>query len=317
MQPTPAVFGKWNLEMPIYNGAGTVKNTEEVRAMAESPACAVTGGSYTFKKRDGNPGQPLWIWPGGSINSLGIPNGGYEYCGKEMPTMVQICHDNSKAFIASVQGDNAKEFGCMAGVAMESGADFAELNLACPNIWTDGSQKGIFGFYPELIEEILSWVTQYVGSQKRIFLKVPPYSNPRQLSEIGQLILSRYQHMIAAIVGPNTFPNSFVVIRDKGKAPRPAIGFGKGFGGFAGKEYHPEALGQALQWTDVLDGSDVQLIGMGGIHNGETAADFFQFTKAAAVQVVTALFREHKVHPQTFHRIIDELLDVPELPGRT
>ncbi len=78
----------------------------------------------------------------------------------------------------SVAGFKSKEFGQLAAVVAEGGADGVELNFGCPNIWDTGEQKGIFSFYPEMITEALYSVWRRIGYTLTWMVKVSPFSDP-------------------------------------------------------------------------------------------------------------------------------------------
>lgn len=264
----------------VMNGACSVAKTpEDVAALAKTPIGAIVVGSITVDKRDGNP-EPRW-YPGAdfSLNSFGMPNGGFDYYEKTLPELVSIAHSAGKKLILSVAGFNVGEYGKLAGLADKSGVDYVELNLGCPNVTIGGKQKPIASFDTGYITEILALVSY--TTKLPLFIKLSPYSNPAELKKVAEL-LSTYEN-VAAVVTSNTFPNSYLSNDDK-----PVLA--NVYGGMSGRSLQPIALGQVKQFRDALPDT-IAVIGVGGI---ETKQDVHQFKTAGAdaVQAATLIVRD-------------------------
>lgn len=311
MQIPSCEIGKVTVSPAVYNGAGTIKKVEEVREAARcESAGAILVGSITVAERPGNTGNVFWVGPHGSLNSLGIPNGGIPYYRQHLPEMVRIAHDAGKPLFVSVAGFKPEEFGELAGVATEGGADGVELNFGCPNIWDTGEQKGIFSFYPEMIVEAFENVWREIGYSLALMVKVSPFSDPMQLKDVAKEI-SRWR-LVNAVVTSNTFPNAYGLDRATGL---PLITPGGGLAGFAGPGFKDIALGQAKQWRDALPPS-INVIGVGGIASGEDMAEYFQAAKTVAVQVVTALLQKHHLDLHVLDRLLLEFSELPEVEAK-
>lgn len=308
MQIPNCKIGEVTIEPAIYNGAGTVKKVEDVKEMARSNAGAILVGSITVAERTGNTGNVLWVGPTGSLNSLGIPNGGIPYYHQHLPEMVKIAHDAGKPLFVSVAGFKPKEFGELTSVVAEGGADGVELNFGCPNIWDTGEQKGIFSFYPDLIGQAIEHAWQAVRDSLVKMAKVSPYSNPFQLKEAAEVF--HVHGAIHAVTTTNTFPNAY----GEDQNGKPLITPGGGLAGFAGSGLKHIALGQVKQWKVALPNIDV--IGVGGISSGEDMAEFFRSGKVVAVQVVTALLRKHHLDPHVLDRLLLEFSELPETEAK-
>ena len=80
------------------------------------------------------------------------------------------------------------------------------------------------------------------------------------------------------------------------------------YGGYSGPAYKPIALGQVYQWVEALRdcGSQIPVVGVGGISSGRDVADFLA-VGATAVQVGTSYWRagQRSVEP-----IVAEWLDL-------
>lgn len=309
MQIPGCVIGRVMVNPALYNGAGTVKKVEDVQEMARSNSGAILVGSITVAERTGNTGQVFWVGPTGSLNSLGIPNGGIPYYRKHLPEMVRIAHDAGKPLFVSVAGFKPKEFGELCDVVANSDADGVELNFGCPNIWDSGEQKGIFSFYPDLIGQALEYARKTAGDSLIMMAKVSPYSNPLQLKEVAEVINAH--GVIHAITTTNTFPNAY----GEDQSGKSLITPGGGLAGFAGPGLKYIALGQVKQWRAALPPS-IGVIGVGGISSGEDMAEFFYSGKVVAVQVVTALLRKHHLDPHVLDRLLLELSEIPEAEAK-
>lgn len=296
----PIWFGKYQLESPIMNGAGTCKTVEDVRKLATAPVAAIMIGSYTVNAQDGNPGD-VWASP---LNSLGMPNRGIEYLRKEGREMRKIAHDAGKYLAVSVAGYTPDEYCQLSEVAFEIGADWTELNKGCPNVWvTGGRQKEIVSFDEEVQDVIFDVMERAVGGQM-YGPKYSPYTNPAQRIRVAQKVRSR--RSVSFVTGINTFPNCYLPKEDG----NPSIGFGKGLGGYSGPGMKAPALGQLVQFKEVFDEDPdckIQYVYAGGVCTGRDVLDATR-CGATLVQVVTAYAENHD--PRVFERIATEYVNL-------
>ena len=73
----------------LMNAAGALCVTEdELRRLGRSHAGAIVTKSMTVEPRTGNPDPRYYGFPGGSINSMGLPNLGYSAYAKLIPGCV-------------------------------------------------------------------------------------------------------------------------------------------------------------------------------------------------------------------------------------
>ncbi|MDO8691281.1 MAG: dihydroorotate dehydrogenase, partial [Dehalococcoidia bacterium] len=131
------------LEHPLMNAAGTCKSLDEVKQLSRASTSAIMVGSITLQERAGNSGNVYVAGPRFSLNSLGMPNPGASYYEKHLPTMAALAHDAGKPLLVSVAGFTPPEYGELAAVAFDGGADAVELNLGCPNVWQAEQLKPI------------------------------------------------------------------------------------------------------------------------------------------------------------------------------
>src|SRR5579872_2261882 len=138
------------LANPLMNGAYIHSKTlEDVEILAQSACSAIVVGTITVKPRKPNPGQGYWLHKERfySLNSFGLPNGGVPYFKVHLPRMVETAHAAGKPLIANVVGFTNEEFAALVVLAERSGADMAELNFGCPNVWDGGTQKRIISYH--------------------------------------------------------------------------------------------------------------------------------------------------------------------------
>ncbi len=290
-------LGTCSLEHPIFNGAGSVKKLADVEKLARSAVSAITLGSITLQPREGNVGQ-VWAQADGyCLNSLGLPNPGLPYYQDHLGEMVALAENVGKPLIVSVAGYHPDEYRQLARVAHNNGASMVELNLGCPNVWgDDGKQKPIASFNPFLVAEIINLVKEVVPAHG-FGLKLSPYSNPGDLLELMD-VLQSFSSYVGFITMTNTFPNAY------GRANnRQMIDVGAGFAGMSGKALKPIALGQVLQAFSILEGDEIQIIGVGGITTGQDVVDFIA-SGATAVQVVSH-YVDHE-NPGVFSDLLSE-----------
>ncbi len=276
------------LEHPIINAAGTCKYLTDdelsVKGLAKSSIAAIMVGSITFTGCEGNPGEVYRSTGNLSINSRGLLNPGwYYYYLKNLPLMIRLTHESHKLFFLSVVG-HPDECARMTGGAFELGVDLVELNLSCPNVWRNGHQEKIPCYYPELVAEILDAVTQEVGEDPIIAVKLSPLFDSVLLATVAGVI--KTHKAVKVVTAINSIPNGLIY----GEDGKPLLSSPKGLGGLAGPSIKPIGLGQVAQLRELLP-KRISIIGVGGIEKGRDILDY-QRAGADAVQVGTLLFNK-------------------------
>ncbi len=298
--PLSVQLGDVRFEHPLMNGAGYCKDEVHVRELIASASSAVVLGSITVEPRTGNHGDVYFTSRYFALNSLGIPNRGATFFQDKIPSMAQEVHAAGKFLIVNIAGFSVDDYGRLASVAKEGGADLLEVNFGCPNIWSQtGEQKRIFSFDPKTMSETLE-VLQSIWGRQSITVKLSPYSDPALLKEVAAIVAS-YQAVIA-ITTTNTFPNAFAY----NDAGRPAITLG--LAGLSGPAMKAVGLGQVIQFKAVLP-DRIAIIGVGGITSGKDMLDYLK-AGATAVQITTALINEG---PNVFSRILSEYIEIAGL----
>src|SRR5215467_5015296 len=97
----------------FMNASGALCVTrEELAALGRSHSGAIVTKSMTVEARQGNPSPRYYSFPGGSINSMGLPNLGYRAYADLIPELKQF----GKPVIASIAGLCEDDFPTIAHV---------------------------------------------------------------------------------------------------------------------------------------------------------------------------------------------------------
>jgi dihydroorotate dehydrogenase (fumarate) len=279
----------------FMNAAGALCVTrEELEALGTSGAGAIVTKSMTVEARRGNPDPRYYGFPGGSINSMGLPNLGYRAYAELIPHLKRF----RKPVIASVAGLVEDDFPMIAAAINAAKPDLIEVNLSCPNI----PGKPQIGYDPEASERVLKKVRPRITVPMGV--KLPPYFDPAHHEVMGK-VLGRcgvdFLNLINSVgnglvVDPE---RETVVIKPKG-----------GFGGLGGRLIKPVALANVRAFYKFFEGK-IPIIGTGGVVEGVDAFEHF-LCGASAVQIGTVLVEEGL---DVFGRLEAELADVLQKKG--
>jgi len=271
----------------FMNASGALCVTrEELLALARSRAGAIVTKSMTIEARQGNPTPRYYGFPGGSINSMGLPNLGYKVYAELIPELKKF----GKPVIASVAGLCENDFPTIAQVINEAKPDLIEVNLSCPNI----PGKPQIGYDADASERLMKRVRKVITVPMGV--KLPPYFDPAHHKLMGDVIGRcgvDFLNLINSVgnglvVDPET---ETVVIKPKG-----------GFGGLGGTIIKPVALANVRAFWKHFEGR-MPIIGTGGVMNGVDAFEHV-LCGASAVQVGTGLVEEGV---EAFRRLEQEL----------
>ncbi|GAB4148995.1 MAG: dihydroorotate oxidase [Patescibacteria group bacterium] len=262
----------------LGNASGPKCTTfNELNKLIEQPNCSIiTTKTATLEARLGNP-EPRYVdLPLGSINSMGLPNLGYQAYLEILPQLNKA----GKCINVSIGGLTLSDSVRIVSAFQEQGvADLIELNLSCPNV----PGKPQIGYDFEAVESTLNEVDRLKGPIP-LGLKLPPYFDLIHFDHMSKIIK---EHNISFITCVNSIGNALVidpiaesvVIRPK-----------SGFGGLGGDYIKPTALANVHAFYQRL-GSSVDIIGVGGVKSG---VDVFEFilAGASAVQLGTVLMQQ-------------------------
>lgn len=279
----------------FMNAAGALCVTrEELVSLGQSRAGGIVTKSMTIEARQGNPEPRYYGFPGGSINSMGLPNLGYRAYAEMIPELKRF----GKPVVASVSGLCEEDFPVIAAAINAAQPDLIEVNLSCPNI----PGKPQIGYDPEASERIIKRVRPLITVP--MGLKLPPYFDPAHHAMMGQVIGRcgvDFLNMINSVgnglvVDPE---REAVVIKPKG-----------GFGGLGGRIIKPVALANVRAFYKFFQGK-IPIIGTGGVVDGVDAFEHF-LCGASAVQVGTVLVEEGL---EVFGRLETELAEILKKKG--
>ena len=233
---------------------------------------AVTTKSIGIQPREGNPNPSVLYLPeiNSIINAVGLANPG---CSKFSEELQYI--DPNVKFIISVFGSSPDELvsviDCFREVRMQTKPIAFELNLSCPHAKKVGMAVGTD---PEVVEEVVKKVKTTFNIP--IWVKLTP--NISDITKIGEAAVSAGADALVAI---NTLKALLIDI----EAKKPILGNIRG--GLSGKAIKPIGL-RAIYDLFESFGSEISLIGLGGISKWEDAVEYF-LAGASAVQIGSAL----------------------------
>ena len=267
---------------------------EELAALGRSRSGAIVTKSMTMESRTGNP-EPRYVgFPGGSINSMGLPNLGYRAYVDLIPDLRRF----GKPIIASVAGLCEDDFVTIAKAVNGAKPDLMEINLSCPNI----PGKPQIGYDAQDSERLLRRVRPLVTVPMGV--KLPPYFDPAHHAAMADVLRRTGIDFLTLI---NSVGNGLVVDPEQEAVVIKPKG---GFGGLGGSIIKPVALANVRAFGRLLDGQ-CPIIGTGGVVRGLDAFEHL-LCGASAVQIGTALVEEGV---GLFDRLEHELTVVLEKKG--
>jgi dihydroorotate dehydrogenase (fumarate) len=271
----------------FMNAAGALCVTrEELVALGQSGSGAIVTKSMTVEPRQGNPEPRYYGFPGGSINSMGLPNLGYKAYAELIPDLKRF----GKPVIASVAGLCEDDFPTIAAVINAAQPDLIEVNLSCPNI----PGKPQIGYDPDTSERVIKRVRSLITVP--MGLKLPPYFDPAHHEVMGKVI---GRHGVDFLNMINSVGNGLVVDPEREAVVIKPKG---GFGGLGGRIIKPVALANVRAFYKLFQGK-IPIIGTGGVVDGVDAFEHV-LCGASAVQIGTVLVEEGL---GVFDRLTNEL----------
>lgn len=279
----------------LFNASGCWCTTEaELNQLVESSCGGVISKSSTILPRVGNPEPRLFFDIHGSINSMGIPNYGFEfYSGYRNYAL--------KPFIQSVMPFTKDDLRIMLQycndhtVYTDTGI---EINMSCPNI--------VGSDFSELdhLEEYTRFISDNDYNNLLIGFKLPPYFYPQQFDKVYDILNGSKIKFITCI---NSLPNGLLLDGDT-----VAIKPKKGLGGIGGLYCKPTALANVYSFHNLF-GDNMFIFGCGGVQSGKDAYEHI-LCGASAVQIGTQLMIEG---PSCFLRIQRELRQIMKNKNHT
>ena len=186
-----------------------------------------------------------------------------------------------KALIVSYMGQNEAEWGELARICEENGADGVELNFSCPNM-ANGDLGSAIGQIPELVETFTA--TAKKNCNIPVIAKLTP--NVANMNDAAEAAKRGGADGVAAIntiksvmgLDPDTFVSS------------PDVHGMSATGGYSGNAVKPIALRFIAEMGNNRNLSGMHISGMGGIETWRDALDFL-LLGAGSLQVTTAVMK--------------------------
>ena len=196
----------------------------------------------------------------------------------------------TKFILASIMGQNEQEWGELARLCEENGADAVELNFSCPNM-AEGGLGSDIGQVPELVERFTHAAKQacHIPVIAKLTPNVANMSPAAEAAKRGGADGLAAINTIKSIVGVN--PHTYV--------SAPAIHGHSAVGGYSGNAVKPIALRFVAELGQNPNLKGMHLSAMGGIETWLDALEFM-LMGGGSIQITTAVM-------QYGYRIIDDL----------
>lgn len=282
---------------PLMNASGVYcMSVEELEELDhKSHAGAFITKSSTPQFRQGNPEPRYYSVPLGSINSMGLPNKGFDYYLDYVLKRQASDNDNKPVFFSVAGMSIADNLEMLHKLQDSEFNGFTELNLSCPNV--PGKPQVAYDF--DLTLEILTQVFSFF--KKPLGVKLPPYFDFAHFDTMAS-ILNKFP--LAYINCINSVGNGlYIDIESETVVVKPK----NGFGGIGGDYVKPTALANVRAFQQRLK-PEIKIIGTGGIKSGQDAFEHL-LCGATMLQIGTQLMKEG---PACFTRIEAELKQIME-----
>ncbi|MBU0598145.1 dihydroorotate dehydrogenase [Patescibacteria group bacterium] len=256
-----------SLNNVIKNGAG---------------ACVIK--SISLEERAGHAAPNIITFAGGMMNAIGYSNPGVDQAKKEFSDL----KDLSAPIIASIIGQDEKEFAMMAEKFLPGEFAAVELALSCPHTPGYGTLAG--QNTPRNTEKITRAVKE--NTKLPIFVKISPDSQP-----IGEVAKAAEAGGADAITATNTMGPGMIIDIQTGQ---PILDFK--IGGISGPALHPIAVRCIY---DIYKSVTIPIIGCGGVTYGKDALAMLM-AGASAVQIGTGIYYRGL---EVFKKVTQEIKD--------
>ncbi|WP_105956561.1 dihydroorotate oxidase [Apilactobacillus quenuiae] len=250
--------------------------------------------SATPNSRFGNPLPRYHSLPAGSINSMGLPNEGFEFY------LDYVTHAKmQKPMILSVAGMSKDEdLDLLHQIQNSDYQGLTELNLSCPNVIGKPQMAYDFAGSDQMLKEIFAFFKKPLG------IKLPPYFDLVHFDRIAEIL---NQYPLSHVNTINSIGNGmWVDIESEMTVLKPK----GGFGGVGGSIALPTALANVRALRQRLN-SSIDIIGTGGVTSGRDAFAHI-LCGANMVSIGTQLYEEGL---GSFRRINKELSEIMERKG--
>ena len=179
-------FAHTKFANPFMNASGVHCMTiEDLQELEKSDAGAYITKSCTLEKREGNPSPRYVDLALGSINSMGLPNLGFNYY---LDYVLEVQQNHDTPIFFSIAGMSPEEnLEMLDSIQKSAFSGITELNLSCPNVpgkpqlaydfqATEQLLEKVFAFFKNLwvlsFRHILTW---HISIKWLIFLTSFPH----------------------------------------------------------------------------------------------------------------------------------------------
>ncbi len=269
---------------------------EDLQELEKSDAGAYITKSCTLEKREGNPSPRYVDLALGSINSMGLPNLGFDYY---LDYVLEVQQNQDKPTFFSIAGMSPEEnLEMLDRIQKSAFSGITELNLSCPNVPGKPQLAYDFQATEQLLEKVFAFFKKPLG------VKLPPYFDLAHFDQMAD-ILNKFP--LTYVNSVNSVGNAlYIDTEEEAVVIKPK----NGFGGLGGQYIKPTALANVRAFYTRLK-PEIQIIGTGGIETGQDAFEHL-LCGASMLQIGTAL---HKEGPEIFPRIIRELQEIMDKKG--
>jgi dihydroorotate dehydrogenase (NAD+) catalytic subunit len=269
-------FAGLKLANPVWTASGTCGYADELSDFMD---IGKLGGfvtkSVTLQPRQGNDVPRVVETDSGMLNAIGLANLGVE---KFIEEKIPLLEKLSCAVFVNIAGETIEDYVAVAKRLCEQKAIAGfELNISCPNVKKGGIT---FGIGPDLVKEITSAVKSACGG-KVLMVKLTP-----NVTDIAVTAKAAVEAGADALSMVNTFTAMVIDIETR----KPVLA--NRTGGLSGPAIKPIAVYMVNKvYSEVTKGTNVPILGMGGIRTASDAIEFM-LAGASAVAVGTANFVE-------------------------
>jgi len=270
------------LRNPVIAASGTFAYAVEFESLVDlKKVGGIVVKGLSREPMDGNKPPRIWEAEGGMINAIGLQNiGAKAFVRDKLPAIRSI----GTPVFANVFGYAVEDYEEVIRILdAEEGLSGYELNVSCPNTKHGGI---FFSNDPSLLGGVVSRVRAL--TKRPVIVKLSP--NVAKIDPLAQAAEAAGADAISLV-------NTFISLAIDARKRQPRIG--NNFGGLSGPAIKPIALRMVYEAAKSVK---IPVIGLGGIANGEDAAEFM-IAGATAVEVGTATFWD----PQAPVRIAEEL----------
>ncbi|WP_270322503.1 dihydroorotate oxidase [Lactococcus petauri] len=290
-------FAHTKFANPFMNASGVHCMTiEDLQELEKSDAGAYITKSCTLEKREGNPSPRYVDLALGSINSMGLPNLGFDYY---LDYVLEVQRNQDKPTFFSIAGMSPEEnLEMLVRIQKSAFSGITELNLSCPNVPGKPQLAYDFQATEQLLEKVFAFFKKPLG------VKLPPYFDLAHFDQMAD-ILNKFP--LTYVNSVNSVGNAlYIDTEEESVVIKPK----NGFGGLGGQYIKPTALANVRAFYTRLK-PEIQIIGTGGIETGQDAFEHL-LCGASMLQIGTTL---HKEGPEIFPRIIRELQEIMDKKG--